>query len=86
MKGICLILNLLSIVFAVFLGFKVVQLRSKCMVERSNLTKLISEIQDLKRENEILKAQYYEYLCPEFVDEHTKHLNLLKENEVYYLE
>ena len=85
MRNICTVLNLISIIAAVLLSFKVIQLRSKCTVERANLTKLISKIQNLRRENEILKAQYYRYLSPESVDKNTKNLLILKDNEVYYL-
>jgi len=85
MRAICSFAYIFSLIISLFLAFKVIQLRSRCIDERVKISKMISGIQDLKRENAFLKAKYFSSLRPEVVDKRTGYLHLFREDEVYYL-
>jgi len=85
MRAICSFAYAVSLMFSLFLAFKVVQLRSRCIEERAKISKMISHIQDLKKESAFLKAKYFSNLKPEIVDRRTGYLHLFREDEVYYL-
>ncbi|WP_457570272.1 hypothetical protein [Desulfurobacterium sp.] len=70
----------------IFLLFKLAHLRSVCIIEKRKIAKTISEIQELKSEYNDLQIKYYSILKPENVDNATKKMKYLKENEVLYIE
>gem|GEM_PF-1107797 len=81
----CVTLYTVSMVVAVALTIKVVDVRSKCTKEKKLISKLVSEIKELKERNRELNIEYYQRLRPETVDKNSQELHFLKENEVKYL-
>ncbi|WP_456460229.1 hypothetical protein [Desulfurobacterium sp.] len=81
-----LILMIMSPFLFIFLLFKLAHLRSVCIIEKRKIAKMIEEIQNLKSEYNNLQIKYYEILKPETVDNATKKMKYLKENEVLYIE
>ncbi|SNR92860.1 hypothetical protein [Desulfurobacterium atlanticum] len=77
---------LLSPVIFTFMVFKLINLRSACVTEKRKIAKTINEIQKLKSEYNDLQIKYYSTVKPETVDNMTKRMKILKENEVYYIE
>ncbi|WP_457567426.1 hypothetical protein [Desulfurobacterium sp.] len=70
----------------VFLLFRLAHLRSVCILEKRKIASTISEIQNLKLQYNNLQIKYYSELKPEKVDNATKKMKYLKENEVLYIE
>ena len=82
---LCILTVFLSISVFLVLAFKVVKIRSECTKEESKISSLIGEIGRLKNENKRLNIEFYSLVKPKFVDNGTKNLKLLHENEVKYL-
>ena len=85
LRGLCLFLYLLSALLALLIVVKVVEVRSKCTKERARISSLVSEIKELKEQNNRLMVEYYETVRPELFDKATKELKILHENEVKYI-
>ncbi|RUM43432.1 MAG: hypothetical protein DSY35_03575 [Desulfurobacterium sp.] len=82
---LCAVLYVASFVLAIVISAKVANIRSKCTHQKAKITKLVKEIESLKEENNRLTIRYYSILNPKTVDENSRNLRLLKENEVKYL-
>jgi hypothetical protein len=82
---LCILTVLLSISLFLILAFKVVKIRSECTKAEARISSLIGEIGHLKNENKRLNIEFYKLVKPKLVDNETKDLKLLHENEVKYL-
>ncbi|WP_142934740.1 hypothetical protein [Balnearium lithotrophicum] len=82
---LCILTVLLSISVFLILAFKVVKIRSECTKAEARISSLIGEIGRLKNENKRLNIEFYRLVKPKSVDNETKDLKLLHENEVKYL-
>jgi len=81
----CYLAYLVSLIVFIFLAVKVVDVRSRCTREKARISKLVSEIKSLKDENNRLIVEFYREVRPKVVDEETKDMKILHENEVKYL-
>lgn len=82
---LCYLLYAVSLVAFIVLAMKVVNVRSKCTGEKARISKLVSEIRSLKDKNNRLIVEFYREVRPKVVDEETKDMKILHENEVKYL-
>jgi len=85
LNAACALLYGISALLALFIVSKVVEVRSKCTDEKKRISALISEIKELKDENNRLMIEYYSKVRPELSDKGSSGLKELHENEVEYV-
>jgi len=85
LKAVCVLLYGVSALVALFIISKVVEVRSKCTGEKKRISALVSEIKELKDENNRLMIEYYSRVRPELSDKGSSGLKELHENEVEYV-
>ncbi len=76
----------LSALAMLYLALKVTSLRSKCLSLKEQIGTTIEEISDLKAKNNRLESLYFRMVCPSNVDNATKNMRTLHEDEVGYIE
>jgi len=84
LKAVCILLYGVSAILALLIVSKVVEVRSKCTDEKKRISALVSEIKELKDENNRLMIEYYSRVRPELTDKGSSDLKNLHENEVEY--
>jgi len=85
LNAVCILLYGVSALAALFIVSKVIDVRSKCTDEKKRISALVSEIRELKDENNRLMVEYYSKVKPKLTDEGSAHLKDLHENEVEYV-
>ncbi|MEO2067999.1 MAG: hypothetical protein ABGX27_00610 [Desulfurobacteriaceae bacterium] len=85
LKYLCALSYFVSFILMVAISLKVVSIRSKCTSERAKITKVVKHIEQLKEENNRLTNEFFRKLNPKTVDDQTKNMKILHENEVKYL-
>jgi hypothetical protein len=64
---------------------KLIEVRSACTRQKAAISVLVKKIKLYRSKNRELMIEFFEIVEPKNVDERTKYMKLLRENEVVYL-